>query len=82
MSIEKHIVFKTAMPEIDVIVTNCIGGVCLTSQYAVAEIDTDGNECPQWYGLMPYDMALERAKKSVEEIRILASATIPEDTAF
>lgn len=76
---KQQYVFKTLIPEIDVIVSNQIGDVFLNGQFMVAEVDTEANECPQCYGLMPLDEALKRAKQTVEEIRIIASATIPDD---
>lgn len=75
-------IFKTALPSIDVIVTNVIGGVYLNGQFLVAEIDSEAHECPQCYGLMPLIQALSQANQAVEEIRILASATVPDDSGF
>lgn len=78
---KQQYVFKTLLPEIDVIVTNQVGDVYLNGQFLVAEIDTEANECPQYYGLMPLKEAMQRAHQSVEEIRIIATAAIP-DTAI
>lgn len=75
--------YKTQLPEIDVIVTNQVDIIPLNGQYFVFEVDTVARECPDHYG--PYstlESALERAAQSVEEIRIIATATVPDELEF
>ena len=76
------ITFTTLIPEIVVIMTNQIGDVYLNGQFLVAEIDTDTNECPTCYGLMPYAEAYKTAQQACEQIRHIATAIAPDDLPY
>lgn len=74
------IVYKTAIPEIDVVVTNTVGIHHLDGQYFVFEVQTEVRECTQHYGpFMSLMDAQLRAQQSCEEIRHLATAFSPDD---
>lgn len=77
------IIYKTTMPEIDVIVTNVVGIQHLNGQYFVFEVDTEENQCTGHYG--PFSNLADaqvRAFQSCEEIRHVTTATIPDDFGF